>query len=104
MDIDLSGILAAPSDAEFQRELREVVAFDAPRAFALCEEEGVREDGYVRYWGLAFDDCAEVISTVDDARVRFRSVEAACARLGRRRKMHLIWVETAVASAGDGAR
>lgn len=91
--MDWSGIFAAPTYADFQRELREMVTADPPRVFALCEEIGEREDGHVRYWGLAFDDCAELVAAVGNFRARFKSVESAVGHLSRRRKLHLIWAD-----------
>lgn len=96
--MDFPDIRQAATDEEFQQELREMVADYALKLFALCEEEREREDGHVRYWGLAFDDCAEVISATENARARFRSVESACAQLSRKRKMHLIWAEPSEAN------
>ncbi|MFR9732257.1 hypothetical protein ACL03H_23790 [Saccharopolyspora sp. MS10] len=87
---------AAPDDAAFEGELRKLVASQVPRLFAVCEEIGVREDGFVRYWGLDFGEGAELISAEDGgrARARFGSVESARSYLSRHGKIHLIWADS----------
>lgn len=91
----LEDVWAPLSEVEFQRELREMVADGAPRVFALCEELGERDDGYVRYWGMAFDDCAEIVAASGNSRAAYRSADSALAKLSRRRKLHLIWADHA---------
>ncbi|MEU6130174.1 hypothetical protein ABZ805_13475 [Saccharopolyspora sp. NPDC047091] len=83
-----------PTVEEFRRELGELVAAHRPRLFAVCEEIGVREDGFVRCWGLDFGDAAEVFSAEDGrGRARFRSADAARAHLARHDQVHLIWAD-----------
>ena len=79
------------SEEKFLAELEELARENAPRVFALCSEVGEREDGYVAYWGMAFDDGAEVVSTSGSMRGSFRSAESALGRLSGRRNLHLVW-------------
>ncbi|MEV6230673.1 hypothetical protein AB0L88_22705 [Saccharopolyspora shandongensis] len=72
-------------------ELRDLARETAPRLFALCEEFGDRHDAQVEYWGMAFDDCADVVSASGQVRASFRSAEAALSRLSRRSNLHLVW-------------
>ncbi|MCA1187161.1 MULTISPECIES: hypothetical protein [unclassified Saccharopolyspora] len=91
-----------PTVEEFRAELGELVAVHRPRLFAVCEEIGVREDGFVRCWGLDFGDAAEVFAAEDGrGRARFRSVDAAVAHLTRHDQVHLIWADEPPAPAGS---
>ena len=94
--------MTTPTVEEFRRELGELVAAQLPRLFAVCEEIGVREDGFVRCWGLDFGDAAEVFSAEDGrGRARFRSAAAAADHLARYDRVHLIWAdELPTGSAG----
>lgn len=46
---------------EFAELVAEMVADEAPRLFAVVQERGVREDGRIAAWGLAFDGHADVV-------------------------------------------
>lgn len=37
------------------------MADEVPRLFAVVQEYGKRVDGRIAAWGLAFEDCAEVV-------------------------------------------
>ncbi|RKT89291.1 hypothetical protein SAMN05421805_11442 [Saccharopolyspora antimicrobica] len=79
------------SEEEFVAALQELARENAPRVFALCEEIGDRQDGHVEYWGMAFDDGADVVSASGQLRASFKSAEAALDRLSRRSNLHLVW-------------
>lgn len=87
----MSGCLFG-SREEFMGALEELVRENAPRLFALCEEVGDRHDAHVQYWGIAFEDCADVVSHSGQLRGTFQSAEAALDRLSRRSNLHLVWV------------
>lgn len=79
------------SEEEFAQEVRELVADEAPRVFALVEEYGERVDGWIVAWGMAFDDRVEVISANGGLRMTFNSGERAQRAFSRRRKIRLVW-------------
>ena len=90
---------AAPGDLEplcgeeeFAQEVRELVADEAPRVFALVEEYGERVDGRIVAWGMAFNDCAEVVSVDGGLHLSLASPERAHRVFSRRRKIRLVWV------------
>ncbi|MFD0490392.1 hypothetical protein [Saccharopolyspora erythraea] len=76
---------------EFLAELRELVRDEAPKVFALCEEVGDRDDGYVRYWGMAFDDSTRIVSPFGEMTGSFQSPERAHVLLSREQPLHLVW-------------
>ncbi len=76
---------------EFMAELSALVRENAPRVFALCEETGDHDNGHIRYWGMAFDDCTEVVNTSGTMRGSFPTPECAHHRLSRRHPLHLVW-------------
>jgi hypothetical protein len=83
------------SEEEFAEEVRELVAEEAPRVFALVEEHGERDNARIYAWGIAFDNHVEVISASGGLRVTFSSVERAQWRFSRRRKIRLVWTSPA---------
>lgn len=86
------------SEEEFAEEVRELVAEDAPRVFALVEEYGERDDARVYAWGIAFDNHVEVINASGGLRMTFKSVELAQRRYSRSRKIRLVWTNPAATS------
>jgi hypothetical protein len=84
------------SEEEFAQEIREIVAEEAPRVFALVEEHGERVDGWIVGWGLAFDDRVEVLGANGRLRMTLNSVERAYRVFSRRRKIRLVWTQPAV--------
>lgn len=87
----------------FSAEINAMVAEDAPRLFALCEEIGDRVDAGIIAWGLSFDDHTEVVyglnSTNSRTTVVCGSVERAyewfAARLKVDSKIRIVWVHEA---------
>ncbi|MGH3887841.1 MAG: hypothetical protein ACRDSZ_14975 [Pseudonocardiaceae bacterium] len=79
------------SEQEFAQEVRELVAAEAPQVFALVEEYGERVDGRIVAWGMAFDDCAEVVSVNGGLHMSLASPERAHRAFSRRRKIRLVW-------------
>ncbi len=82
---------------EFAQEVRELVADEAPRVFALVQEHGERVDGWIVAWGLVFEDRVEVISENSGLRMTVRSVERVQRAFSRRRKIRLVWTDPATA-------
>ncbi|RDG37275.1 hypothetical protein DVH02_15465 [Streptomyces corynorhini] len=74
--------------------LAEVVADSAPRLFAVVQEVGDREDGWVAAWGLAFEGRAEVVAGGGDVRMSLSSAEGALRYFGRgeEARASLYWV------------
>ncbi|MFJ2111856.1 MULTISPECIES: hypothetical protein [unclassified Streptomyces] len=62
---------------EFATFLHAMVTDTAPRLFAVVQEYGVRVDGRVAAWGMAFEDHAEVISVEGHHRMRTVSPDRA---------------------------
>ncbi|HET9255524.1 MAG TPA: hypothetical protein VFO16_10015 [Pseudonocardiaceae bacterium] len=79
-------------EEEFAQEVRDLVADEAPRVFALVEEYGERFDGWVLAWGLAFEDRTEIIS-VNGLHLRMPSPERAQRVFSRRRTIRLVWTD-----------
>ncbi|MEO7193523.1 MAG: hypothetical protein ABIZ05_01675 [Pseudonocardiaceae bacterium] len=78
-------------EAEFSAEVEGLVADFAPRLFALLEEAGVRVDGRIVAWGMAFEDHADVVGVFEPIMRRFRCAERAHQAFSRRGKIRLIW-------------
>lgn len=92
-DFDPAQLPPLGTRAEFQSALQALVQEEAPRLFALCEEVGDRADGYVEFWGIAFDDRAEVVSVRGSTRGRFSSAESAQRIFSfGANNLHLMWV------------
>ncbi|MGH3822609.1 MAG: hypothetical protein ACRDRA_07180 [Pseudonocardiaceae bacterium] len=81
------------SEEEFAQEVRELVADEAPRVFALVEEYGERVDGRIVAWGMAFQDGTEVVG-VNGLHLRVASAERAQRAFSRRRTIRLVWTST----------
>jgi hypothetical protein len=97
--------LSSMDEEVFSDEINKMVAEDAPRLFALCEEIGVRVDAGIVSWGLSFeDDHAELVHGIHNPRSRttvichsaerarewfeFHSKKVGCA-------IRLVWVDQA---------
>lgn len=96
--VDASELSPIGNEKEFAREIGRMVAEEAPRLFALCEELGDRADAVTVAWGMSFDDFAEVVSAAHDGvRGIFSSAERARKRLssGEKIKIRLVWVDEA---------
>ncbi|MGH3903751.1 MAG: hypothetical protein ACRDTE_06125 [Pseudonocardiaceae bacterium] len=83
------------SEEEFAEEVRELVADEAPQVFALVEEVGERANGRVVAWGMAFDDCVEVVGVSGGLRASLTSAERAQRVFARHRKIRLVWTSPA---------
>lgn len=83
------------SEEEFAEEVRELVADEALRVFALVEEHGERIGGRIVARSMAFDNRVEIISANGGLRVSFESVERVQRRFSRRRKIRLVWTSPA---------
>lgn len=80
----------------FTTEINTMVAEDAPRLFALCEEIGQRADAVTIAWGMAFNDHAEVVSaTHNGVHGVFGSAQRARKWLSAHDKttVRLVWVD-----------
>ncbi|MGH3494478.1 MAG: hypothetical protein ACRDRL_20565 [Sciscionella sp.] len=69
---------------EFAAVVRDLVAFEAPRLFAIVQELGDRVDGRVAAWGMAFDDGVAVVSAEGHATITAASPERAARFYARR--------------------
>jgi hypothetical protein len=79
------------NEEEFAEEVRELVAAEAPRVFALVEEYGERVDGWIVGWGIVFEDHVEILGATGRLRASVASVERARWVFSRRRKIRLVW-------------
>ncbi|MFJ1643777.1 hypothetical protein [Streptomyces sp. NPDC088258] len=88
------GSLLPLGHGEYAALLAEVVADSAPRLFAVVQEVGDREDGWVAAWGLAFEDRAEVVPYGGGVRMSLPSAEGALRHFGRGGEVRasLYWV------------
>ncbi len=109
-ELDAADLEPLGTEEEFAEGVRELVASSAPRVFALVEEYGERVDGWVIFWGMAFDDeeRAEVVSAdfcSSGLGVRsfgsFSSAERAQQTYSRRRKVRLVWTSTPATRRAD---
>lgn len=84
--------------SEFAREMNALVEESAPRMFAVVEETEDKQDGWVRAWGLAFEEDV-VTMTPEFALVVHQSVTSARRfyQHGKRR-ITLRWLAPAVAT------
>ncbi len=85
----------------FTAEIDKMVAEDAPRVFALCEEIGDRVDAVTIAWGMDFDGRAEVVSAAHDGvRGVFGSAERARTLFSAhdKIKVRLMWVRDTASS------
>ena len=80
-------------EEEFAQEVRELVADEAPRVFALVEERGERADGWIVAWGMVFEDRVEVISENRGLRMTVHSIDRVQRVFSRRRKIRLVWAD-----------
>lgn len=80
-------------EEEFAQEVRDLVADEAPRVFALVEERGERADGWIVAWGMVFEDRVEVISENSGLRMTVRSVDRVQRVFSRRRNIRLVWTD-----------
>jgi hypothetical protein len=48
-------------EEEFAELVTEMVSDEAPRLFAVVQELGTREDGWIAAWGLAFENRAQLV-------------------------------------------
>lgn len=80
----------------FAAEINTMVAEDAPRVFALCEEIGQRADAVTIAWGMAFNGHAELVSAAHNGvRGVFGSAERARKWFSVHGKttVRLVWVD-----------
>lgn len=85
----------------FTAEIDKMVAADAPRVFALCEEIGDRVEAVTIAWGMDFDGRAEVVSAADDGVSGvFGSAERARWLFSAhgKTKVRLVWLHNPVPS------
>lgn len=64
-------------EVEFTELVGELVAEEAPRLFAVVQEYGERVDGRIAAWGMAFEDCADVVGVDRGKYLRVPSPERA---------------------------
>jgi hypothetical protein len=102
-DADLAELSPIGDEETFAREIEKMVASEAPRVFALCEEIGQRVDAATVAWGLCFQDGhTELIYGPHDYRSRTTVVCGSAERARdffatRSRKVgctiRLVWVD-----------
>lgn len=64
-------------ETEFAEEMGMLVTEEAPRLFAVVQEYGIRVDGRIAAWGMAFEDHAEVVGVDGGLRMNLGSPERA---------------------------
>lgn len=92
------------SEVEFAELIDELVADEAPRLFAVVQEYGERVDGRIAAWGMAFDDCVEVIGLDRGLRLSLHSAERA-ARTFRRPPLitvRVVWIKPEAHNRPEG--
>ena len=79
----------------FERLLRELVAQEMPRQFALCAVEGGTFDAWIAAWGFAMEDQAVVVAVDEPTVGYFQSPDSALKIMsaGHSDKMRLIWCD-----------
>src|SRR5213082_1202179 len=98
---DPAGLSPVCDEPEFAEILREMVAHEAPRLFAVVQEYGVRVDARIAAWGIAFADHAEVVSVERARRMSLAAADSALSlfSFGTRIRARLVWVNADVATA-----
>ncbi|WP_163509401.1 hypothetical protein [Fodinicola acaciae] len=78
-----------------EKLLKQLVAMQMPRFFALCTVTEDRFDGWLAGWGIAMEDQAVVVSIDEPAFGVFQSPESAVMVMsaGRPELMRLIWCD-----------
>lgn len=101
---DPSGLAPLCDEQRFAELLAGMVADNAPRLFAVVREYGVRVDGTIAGWGLAFEDRVEVVSTDGGLRMRTASTQRAvqCFGFGTHITPRLVWFDPAAATPEEG--
>jgi len=91
-------------EAEFAREMAELVADEAPRLFAVVQEYGERVDGRIAAWGMAFEDHAEVVGVDRHIHAHLCSPERATRAFSSRPHItaHVVWVNPGARTRPDG--
>ncbi len=91
-----SARLAKPlcGEREFAALLRQLAVLGAPRLFAIAEECGDREDGWITAWGVDFGDHAEVFGATGRHLMSTDKPENAMRLLvlADGRTPHLVWL------------
>ncbi|MGH3949263.1 MAG: hypothetical protein ACRDSE_09095 [Pseudonocardiaceae bacterium] len=92
---DPSGMAPLCDEQQFTTILKNMVADEAPRLFAVVQEYGERVDARIAAWGIAFDDHAEVISIERGLRMSLQTPESALRgfRVGSRIGARLVWFD-----------
>ena len=91
MEASSAGMGPLCDEAEFAELVRGLVLDTAPRLFALVEEVGEREDGWVYAWGMAFEDRVCLVKEGGGSFAVHPSAEIARRRWSRVRKLRLVW-------------
>lgn len=80
----------------------ELVAGEAPRLFAVVQEYGERVDGRIAAWGMAFENCAEVVGVDRGLYLSLGSPERAARAFNRRPHItaRVVWVNPDAAAPG----
>lgn len=88
-------------ESEFAMLVADMVSDEAPRLFAIVHEYGVRVDGRIAAWGMAFSDHAEVVSVEYNQRMSLDDPDSARRLLGRGSHIQarLVWVTPAARPA-----
>ncbi len=86
-----AGRLAPLTEEDFATLVDQLVADSAPHLFALVEEYGQREDGWVVAWGMQFENRAEVVTEGDGPRLNVGSAERASQILSPVGTLRLVW-------------
>ena len=97
---DPTGMPPMCDEALFADVLENLVADEAPKVFAIVQEYGVRVDGRIAAWGMAFEDHAELVTVESGTRASLQKPENALRMFtfGTHIQARLVWVNPAAAT------
>lgn len=103
--VDPCGLAPLCDEPEFAALLDTMVADEAPRLFAVVQEYGVRADGAIVAWGMAFDDHAEVVSVGSGVRGNQPTAQDTLRLFhwGSHIRARLVWLTPDAATATEHA-
>lgn len=87
-------------EEEFVALLKNMVADEAPRLFAVVQVYGERVDARIAAWGMAFQDHAEVVAVDHGLRMSLQAAENAPRgfNLGSHIRARLVWFDPGAAT------
>lgn len=104
-DTDPTRIEPLCDEPRFAEILESMVAYHAPRVFAVVQEYGDRVDARIAAWGLAFEDRAEAFGVSGGSYQGFDTPGhvAQLFRIGTHVRSRLVWVNPDAAPPPEGS-